>query len=57
VQRVKEDGYFDGIVFTARNPLGLVAHQEHLARINYLVRKAFGLPRDATVKQEGGWPV
>jgi len=47
--RVKEDGYFDGTAFTARNPLGLVAHREHLARINYLVRTAFGLPGDATV--------
>jgi hypothetical protein len=47
--RVKEDGYFDGIAFTAGNPLGLVAHREHLARINYLVRKTFALPGDATV--------
>jgi hypothetical protein len=47
--RVKEHRYFDGTAFTARNPLGLVAHREHLARINYLVRKAFGLPGDATV--------
>jgi hypothetical protein len=47
--RVKEDGFFDGTAFTARNPLGLVAHREHLARINYLVRKAFGLPGEATV--------
>jgi hypothetical protein len=49
VLRVKEDGYFDGAFFTARNPLGLVAHQEHLPRINYMVRKAFGLPSDAIV--------
>jgi hypothetical protein len=47
--RVKEDGYFDGTVFTARNPLGLVAHQEHMARINYLIRRSFGLPGDAIV--------
>jgi hypothetical protein len=47
--RVKEDGYFDGTAFTARNPLGLVAHREHLTRINYLIRRAFGLPGDATV--------
>jgi hypothetical protein len=47
VLRTKECGYFEGISFTARNPLGLVAHQEHLARIDYLVRKAFGLPPDA----------
>ena len=49
VLRIKEDGYFDGASFTARDPLGLVAHQEHLPRINYLVRKAFGLPGGATV--------
>lgn len=47
VLRVKEHGYFDGASFTARSPLGLVAHQEHLPRINYLVRRAFGLPGDA----------
>ena len=47
--RVKEEGYFDGATFTARNPLGLVAHREHLARVTYLVRRAFGLPGDATV--------
>jgi DUF218 domain len=49
VLRIKEDGYFDGASFTARNPLGLVAHQEHLPRINYLVRKGFRLPGDAMV--------
>jgi hypothetical protein len=47
--RVKEDGYFDGTAFTAHHPLGLVAHREHLKRINYLVRRAFGLPGEATV--------
>jgi hypothetical protein len=45
--RVKEAGYFDGVIFTAGNPLGLVAHAEHLPRIGYLVRKVFGLPGDA----------
>jgi hypothetical protein len=49
VLRVKEDGYFGGASFTAGNPLGLVAHQEHIPRINYLVRKAFGLPADGIV--------
>jgi DUF218 domain len=49
VLRVHEAGYFDGSSFTARNPLGLVAHAEHLARIGYLVRKVFGLPGDAIV--------
>jgi DUF218 domain len=47
VLRIKEDGYFDGTSFTARHPLGLVAHREHLPRISYLIRRAFGLPRDA----------
>jgi DUF218 domain len=47
--RVKEDGYFGGASFTAGDPLGLVAHQEHLPRIHYLARKAFGLRGDAMV--------
>ena len=49
VLRVKEGGYFGAASFTVRNPLGLVAHAEHLPRINYLVRKGFGLPGDAIV--------
>jgi hypothetical protein len=49
VLRIREDGYFDWASFTARHPLGLVAHKEHLPRINYLVRKGFRLPGDATV--------
>ncbi len=49
VLRVKEAGYFDGSLFTAASPLGLVAHAEHLPRIGYLVRKVFGLPGDAIV--------
>jgi hypothetical protein len=44
---VQEDGYFEGASFTAADPLGLVAHREHLPRISYLVRKAFALPADA----------
>jgi hypothetical protein len=47
VLRVKEADYFRGITFTSRNPLGLVAHQEHLNRIDYLVRKVFNLPSQA----------
>jgi hypothetical protein len=49
VLRIKEDGYFDGASFTARHPLGLVAHREHLPRVSYLVRRAFGLPSGAIV--------
>ncbi len=64
VLQVKEAGYFDGTRLTAQNPLGLVAHEEHLARISYLVRKVFGLPSDALVtitapgadSQSGGLP-
>lgn len=49
VLRIREDGYFDGASFTARDPLGLVAHREHLPRVSYLVRKGFRLPAGATV--------
>jgi hypothetical protein len=47
--RVQEAGYFDGTCFTAANPIGLVAHEEHLARINYVVCKVFGVPSGAIV--------
>jgi DUF218 domain len=49
VLRIREAGYFQGITFTASNPLGLVAHKEHLKRIDYLARKVFILPRHAVV--------
>jgi DUF218 domain len=49
VLRVQEHGYFGGVPFTAGDPLGLVAHREHLPRIDYLVRKVFGLRGDAVV--------
>jgi DUF218 domain len=51
---IKEDGYFDGASFTARDPLGLVAHREHLPRVSYLVRKAFGISGDAVVTITAG---
>jgi DUF218 domain len=54
VLRIKEDGYFGGAFFTARNPLGLVAHREHLPRVSYLVRKGFGLRGDAVVTITAG---
>jgi hypothetical protein len=54
VLQVKEYGYFGG-ASTARNPLGLV-HQEHLPRISYLVRWAFGLPGDAIVSIAASGP-
>lgn len=49
VLRIVEADYFRDITFTARNPLGLVAHKEHLNRIDYLARKVFNLPRRAVV--------
>jgi hypothetical protein len=49
VLQVKERGYFGAVPFTPGDPLGLVAHQDHLPRISYLVRKVFGLPGGATV--------
>jgi hypothetical protein len=49
VLRIKEDGYFGGASFTAGDPLGLVAHEEHLPRVSYLVRKGFGISGAATV--------
>jgi hypothetical protein len=45
----RDAGYFTGIRFTAREPLGLVAHAGHLPRIDYLMRRVYGLPRDAVV--------
>ena len=54
VLRVKEEGHLGGAPFTARDPLGLVAHREHLPRITYLVRKAFGLSGDAMVTVTAG---
>jgi hypothetical protein len=47
---IVEADYFHGITFTARNPLGFVAHKEHLNRIDYLARKVFNLPRRAVVR-------
>jgi hypothetical protein len=49
VLHIREADYFHDITFTARNPLGFVAHEEHLNRIDYLARKVFNLPRDAVV--------
>lgn len=40
----RDAGCFAGILFNASNPLGLVAHADHMIRIDYLVRKIFGLP-------------
>ncbi len=47
VLRTKEAGYFSGISFTAANPLGIVAHTDHQKRIEYFIRKIFGLPKGA----------
>jgi DUF218 domain len=43
----KERGYFGDTIFTAGNPLGIVAHDDHLKRIEYLVRKVFAIPGEA----------
>jgi hypothetical protein len=64
VLRTKDAGYFAEARFNATTPLGLVAHQEHLARIDYLVRRVFGLRRDSVVhilargsdQRSGGFP-
>ena len=50
VLRIKENGYFAGISFTAVDPLGIVAHPGHIERIEYLVRKVFGLPDIAVLR-------
>jgi hypothetical protein len=47
VLRTKEAGYFRGISFTAANPLGIVAHAGHQQRIEYFIRKIFGVPKDS----------
>jgi len=50
VIRVMENGYFGDTPFSLRNPLGLVAHEAHMVRIDYLVRKIYRLPEDAVVR-------
>ena len=47
--RTREAGYFAEVRFSARDPLGLVAHAGHLPRIDYLMRRVYGLPRDAVL--------
>jgi hypothetical protein len=47
--RIVEADYFHDTAFTASNPLGFVAHQKHLGRIDYLARRVFNLPHDAVV--------
>ena len=36
-------GWFADRTFTAADPLGLVAHAEHIDRVDYFARKVFGL--------------
>ncbi len=50
VLRIREAGYFTDIPFSAGNPLGLVAHEAHLDRIEYLIHKIFGLPGNAIIR-------
>jgi hypothetical protein len=49
VLRTKEAGYFRNVSFSAANPLGVVAHAGHQQRVDYFVRKVFGLPREAVL--------
>lgn len=49
VLRAKEAGYFRNASFSAANPLGVVAHAGHQQRVDYFVRKVFGLPREAVL--------
>jgi|GEM_PF-1940065 len=48
VLNIHENGYFKDVVFSARNPLGLVAHATHFPRIEYFVHKILGLSGDQT---------
>ncbi|MBR7837051.1 YdcF family protein [Actinospica durhamensis] len=45
--RVHAGGFFAGMDFDARHPLGLVAHPGHVERAGYYCRKVFGLERAA----------
>lgn len=45
--RVWEGGWFSDRTFTPAEPLGLVAHAEHMDRISYFTRKVFRLSRGA----------
>lgn len=45
--RVHGKGFFAGMTFDARHPLGLVAHPGHVDRAAYYCRKVFGLRHDA----------
>jgi hypothetical protein len=50
VLQVSEGGYLGGHEFTSEQPLGIVAHEGHLDRIDYLTRKVLGLPASAVVR-------
>ena len=39
----RKGGWFADRTFTAADPLGLVAHAEHIDRVDYFARKVFGL--------------
>jgi hypothetical protein len=45
--QVRAGGYFDGMRFDARHPLGLIAHAGHVERAAYYCGKIFGLHRAA----------
>jgi hypothetical protein len=50
VLRTKDAGYLDNVSFSAAEPLGVVAHHGHQERIQYFIRKVFGLPSVAIVR-------
>ncbi|TAL15306.1 hypothetical protein EPN95_00230 [Patescibacteria group bacterium] len=52
VLNIYEKRYFKDTVFSARNPLGLVAHTTHLPRIEYFVCKILGLSSRYTQRIE-----
>jgi DUF218 domain len=47
VLKVDEGKYFGKLAFTADNPLGIIAHEDHIGRIDYLIRKVFHLKSSA----------
>jgi uncharacterized SAM-binding protein YcdF (DUF218 family) len=53
---VQEEGCFADRSFGPGNPLGLVAHEGHLARVDYFIRKVLRLPADAVLPVPAAGP-
>lgn len=49
VLNIHENGYLKDIVFSTKNPLGLVTHDSHFPRIEYFIHKILGLSGDQTL--------